>query len=536
MVSCCKMWFLITTTLDVVGRKKLYISLLTLPVATDNFVASPYKRAPGPSPAVARNREVGERTPTLCRLQASSVSQGVCMDSDEHQTEELGSLVSHGIEDHYPKFWENPLSYFIYMHLLFYAKHSGPEKGRYIFETREIASLMCFGRDETHENPSLHRGTVIKAIKHLAKIGMIKILQKPTGKYNRLWKVEIAKYKTAWGDFRALFKAESPKSHVANSQPDSPTVASPQPDEDYTKSCVASSRQKTPEQPNLITPLSQKQTEMFDTKHGTQEDTEDDSSLSSVRDGRKIHNFSNDQLLVLQNPIIPLSFEILCGSIYNNIYSLFSSKREKHTKEVNMLLVLLEKGGLDDLSSEELIKPDDAIAITNELHRLTKDPKFDSKRFGHIDSVARGEFLRLYWNHIRHNGEMPFQRVKVIGAKRQEKLKKAFDNSNYFRESWAHALLRIRDSKHCRGETARRWKANLDWFIRDETTVIGAMEGKYDDRGDPAGRIRRSFDEGTRKKEYLKGVPLSMVQSKDIPEWRKANPKAAREAAKQGLL
>ena len=96
------------------------------------------------------------------------------MDSDEHTTEELGSLVSHGIEDHYPKFWDNPLSYFIYMHLLFYAKQSGPEKGRYIFETREISNLMCFGRKATDKEPSMHRGTITKAIKHLEKIGMIK--------------------------------------------------------------------------------------------------------------------------------------------------------------------------------------------------------------------------------------------------------------------------------------------------------------------------------------------------------------------------
>jgi hypothetical protein len=450
------------------------------------------------------------------------------MDSDEHQTEELGSLVSHGIEDHYPKFWENPLSYFIYMHLLFYAKHSGPEKGRYIFETREIANLMCFGRDQTHENPSLHRGTVIKAIKHLAKIGMIKILQKPTGKYSRLWKIEIEKYKTAWGDFRALFKAESSKSHVASSQPES----------DYTKGSVARSRHKMPEKSNLITPLSQKQTELFDTRHGPPAEPENSGSLSSARDGRKTHNFNHDRLLTFDDPIIALSFETLGGgNIHSNIYSLFSPKKKKYNKEVNRLLVLLEEGNLDDFSSEELIKPDDAIAVTNELHRLTKDPKFDSKHFRHIDSVARGEFVRLYWNHIRYGGDMPFQRVKVIGKTRQDKLKKTFEGSNYFRESWAPALLRIRDSKHCRGETARGWVANFDWFIRDETSVINIMEGKYDDRGDAAGRrIRRTFDGKTKNKEHLKGVPLSMVNPKDLEDWRRINPKAAREAIKQGLL
>lgn len=537
-VLACKMWCVITTAQYVVGRKKVYISALTLVKSTDRFVAPNHVCALEGRLQSIRDREVRE----ACFLRRATAAggfrlQGDCMDSDEHTTEELGSLVSHGIEDHYPKFWDNPLSYFIYMHLLFYAKHSGPEKGRYIFETREISNLMCFGRKATGKEPSMHRGTITKAIKHLEKIGMIKILQKPSGKHSRLWRVEIKKYKNAWGSFRALFKAESPDSTVAISQPDSSTVANSQPENDYTKSCVASSRQKNPDSPNRVTRLTTKQTELFDTKHGAQANTGDEDLRSRTRDGRKSHNFNHDRLLTFEDPMISLSFETLRGgNIYSNIYSLFYSKRDKYNKEVNRLLVLLKEGNLDDLSSEEIISPDDAIAVTTALHEFTKDPKFDSKHFRNIDSVARGEFVRLYWNHIRHKGEMPFQSVKVIGKKRQDKLRKAFDDSQYFRETWAHALVRIRDSRHCRGATTRGWVANFDWFIRDETSVINIMEGKYDDRRSPEGRIKRVFDSGNETKGHLKSLPLSMVQPKDVEDWKRINPKSAKEARKQGLL
>ncbi len=528
MVQSRTVWFLITTTQHVVGRKKIYISPLTPASVTDKLVAPAPTRASEPSSAVVRNREVLEAYALRCATAAGGIHpQGEFMDSDEHRTEELGSLISHGIEDHYPLFWKNPLSYFIYMHLLFYAKHSGPEKGQYIFETREISNLMCFGRKETDENPSLHRSTVIKAIKHLAKIGMIKVLQRPTGKYSRLWKIEIEKYKTAWGDFRALFKAESPKSHVASSQPEN----------GYTKSSVAISQPKTPEPTSIVTPLTRQQMEFFDDTHGAPATAEDATSLLSARDGKKSHNFNPELLLTLPKPTIALYFAVM-GGLHkdNNIYTFFSSKREKYNKEVNRLLVLLEEESLDDFSSEELIKPEHAIAVTNALHQLVGDSNFNSSKVSHIDSTARGEFVRLYWNHIRYKGKSPFQKATVLGKKRQDKLKNIFVRSNYFRDHWARALLRIRDSRNCRGSTARGWRANFDWFTRDETAVINAMEGRYDDRGETAGRIKRSFDEKTDKKDHLKGVPLSMVLPKDIEHWKRTNPQAAREATKQGLL
>lgn len=51
---------------------------------------------------------------------------------------------------------------------------------------------------------------------------------------------------------------------------------------------------------------------------------------------------------------------------------------------------------------------------------------------------------------------------------------------------WGTVVDRIAASDFCRGQNDRSWVATFDWFLKPDTAVK-ALEGKYDNRGQPAG-------------------------------------------------
>jgi hypothetical protein len=55
--------------------------------------------------------------------------------------------------------------------------------------------------------------------------------------------------------------------------------------------------------------------------------------------------------------------------------------------------------------------------------------------------------------------------------------------------SWRDALNRAATSPFCRGENDRRWKANVEWFLRPDT-VTRILEGQYDDNARTNGHAR----------------------------------------------
>lgn len=59
----------------------------------------------------------------------------------------------------------------------------------------------------------------------------------------------------------------------------------------------------------------------------------------------------------------------------------------------------------------------------------------------------------------------------------QTRMKEAF-----FRENWKEALAKVAGSAFCTGTNDRKWKADIDWFLKPDT-VAKIMEGKYDNRG-----------------------------------------------------
>jgi len=444
-----------------------------------------------------------------------------------HKTSEHASLVSHGLIEHLPKFHKCKGSLAIYLYFLFYAKHTGPQKGTLMFETIELSKLLSNKRN----GEKVHRSTVIRVIHFLDSIGMIKIIQQPKNQNKSLWIIKIEKYKSSWTDFRTVFKTDPPDTKKESA------VAS---DATAEKKPVAQTQQRISSHRTNITALDANQLEMFDDRNETLRKAQNPKPLLHSCNMDKSSNFVPEWALALPDPKIALFLASLIEDIdtNNNIYSFFNTTKIKNKdKEVEYILQNIKQNSFQDKSSEEIISPDLAIRITNQLFQLMKSKEFDSKKYNHADRKARNEFIRLYWNHLRVGGKRPFRRVMSLNQHRKNRLDKLFIDSKIFRDYWPYAMTRVLNSKYCRGETSRSdWIANFEWFIRKDSAVVNAIEGMYDDRSAPEGKIQRRVQGTHAKSNYLTGVPLDVVLPEDLNDWIKANPRTAAQAREQGLL
>lgn len=80
----------------------------------------------------------------------------------------------------------------------------------------------------------------------------------------------------------------------------------------------------------------------------------------------------------------------------------------------------------------------------------------------------------------RWNEHSILPRIVKLTDKRKKQLQ-ARCRDTFFAENFTMALDRITESKFCRGNNDRGWKANFDWFIQPDT-VTKAIEGQYDNR------------------------------------------------------
>ena len=44
------------------------------------------------------------------------------------------------------------------------------------------------------------------------------------------------------------------------------------------------------------------------------------------------------------------------------------------------------------------------------------------------------------------------------------------------------AILKISESNFCTGNNDRNWKADFDWLFGNDTNILKALEGKYDNK------------------------------------------------------
>jgi hypothetical protein len=70
----------------------------------------------------------------------------------------------------------------------------------------------------------------------------------------------------------------------------------------------------------------------------------------------------------------------------------------------------------------------------------------------------------------------------VLNPKRRTALRARMRDPTW-RDGWREALDRIPKCSFLMGHGSRRWKADLEWFLRPDS-VSRILEGKYDDNDD----------------------------------------------------
>ena len=81
------------------------------------------------------------------------------------------------------------------------------------------------------------------------------------------------------------------------------------------------------------------------------------------------------------------------------------------------------------------------------------------------------------WNRMAK--ECGVHAARGLTEKRRAKLRARWKDER-FRSGYRAALERVRRSRFCCGKNDRGWKANFDWFVRDDTTWLKLVEGRYD--------------------------------------------------------
>ena len=72
-------------------------------------------------------------------------------------------------------------------------------------------------------------------------------------------------------------------------------------------------------------------------------------------------------------------------------------------------------------------------------------------------------------------------KIKVLSQKRKDKVNlriKEMENV----ETINTMLTKLGQSKFCNGDNDRKWKADLDWLIANDTNWVKVYEGKYDNK------------------------------------------------------
>jgi hypothetical protein len=112
---------------------------------------------------------------------------------------------------------------------------------------------------------------------------------------------------------------------------------------------------------------------------------------------------------------------------------------------------------------------------------------------------GEAEELVDLWNSFKGLPE-----ITNLSSARRRALRRRL-RETHFRENWRGAIRRVGASPFCTGQGPKGWKANVDWFLR-ENTVAKIMEGQYDSlRNDnPTVRATTMRDLVVRRETLLK--------------------------------
>src|SRR5213592_395381 len=89
------------------------------------------------------------------------------------------------------------------------------------------------------------------------------------------------------------------------------------------------------------------------------------------------------------------------------------------------------------------------------------------------------ELFRIYNDKC---GGLPKARLLTPERERKCKMRLSHNNGSFVAD-WTRAVERAAVLPFCLGEGQQGWRADFDWFIRDDTNYLKVLEGKYDHGG-----------------------------------------------------
>ena len=94
------------------------------------------------------------------------------------------------------------------------------------------------------------------------------------------------------------------------------------------------------------------------------------------------------------------------------------------------------------------------------------------------DHVPFEEIINA-WNAVADAARLP--KVEKLTDARKRRLTARWGELG-FRERCREAMEKVGASAFCRGDGDKGWRADFDWFIKNDGNYVKALEGKYDDR------------------------------------------------------
>ena len=106
--------------------------------------------------------------------------------------------------------------------------------------------------------------------------------------------------------------------------------------------------------------------------------------------------------------------------------------------------------------------------------------------------IPSGDDVMVCWNEMARSAGLPM--AQKFTAARQRSLKLRLRDA-VWRERWREAIGRIPNSPFLTGRNQNRWKASLDWFLKEDA-LTRILEGTYDEQTINDRSCRVSYPEG----------------------------------------
>ena len=100
---------------------------------------------------------------------------------------------------------------------------------------------------------------------------------------------------------------------------------------------------------------------------------------------------------------------------------------------------------------------------------------------GDVTLKSKEEVKDIYRELIECWNSKKLPKILTLSKERKAYISTRF-KSQHFRDNWKKALDKMDSSSFCQGKNDRKWKTDVDWFIKNDTNYLKALEGKYDDK------------------------------------------------------